>query len=131
MIYLAQPYTDPNPDVRKHRFNLGERYTAELLQNGQWVYSPIVHCHELAKKYDLPSDFEYWKDHNFHMLGCSNVVFALLLDGWQDSQGMFNEIQQAIFLNITVRVVEIHNGEFFKKGINPYQFLPKFTHHRS
>ncbi|MCP5014648.1 MAG: DUF1937 family protein, partial [Ketobacter sp.] len=48
MIYLAQPYTDPNPDVREHRFNLGERYTAELLQNGQWVYSPIVHCHELA-----------------------------------------------------------------------------------
>ena len=118
MIYLAQPYTHSDPDVVRQRFIWGEHYTAELLQNKQWVYSPIVHCHKLAKRYNLPKDFAYWQDYNLHMLGNSHVMYALLLSGWKHSKGLFGEMKHAKALSIPFHYVEVREGKFINKAVD-------------
>ena len=48
MIYVASPYTHEDPAVREERYLAALRYTAKLLANKRWCFSPIVHCHDLA-----------------------------------------------------------------------------------
>lgn len=105
-IYLATPYTDPDPAVMEERFRKNEKYCASLLEQGVWVYSPIVHCHEMAKRHKLPKGFEFWREYNFAMLSKSSEVRVLELLGWVDSSGVQAEIAMAVKLGIIVRGVQ-------------------------
>jgi Domain of unknown function (DUF1937). len=48
MIYLASPYSHPDPLVREARFDAACRAMADLVHAGQIVFSPIVHGHPLG-----------------------------------------------------------------------------------
>lgn len=94
MIYIASPYTAPDPHLMHIRFEYAEEYTAALLKKKFWCYSPIVHCHLLAEKYSLPPDFDYWMDYNFHMLARADELHVLCLVGWKESKGVTAEIKR-------------------------------------
>lgn len=93
MIYLASPYSDPNPAVVAERYRLTEAATAELLRRRVWVYSPIVHCHHMATVHGLPTDAAFWRDYNEHMLGRSDELHVLCIDGWHRSLGVRHELE--------------------------------------
>jgi hypothetical protein len=101
MIYLASPYSHPDPLIMKTRFLLAEQCCAGLLRNRQWVYSPIVHCHELSQKFSLPTDFTYWRDYNFNLLRHATAVFVLDIKGWNESKGVMAELDMARQLDIS------------------------------
>lgn len=86
--YLASPYSHPNSIVRELRFRAVELALADMLKNRIWTYSPIVHCHALANKYDLPKDFEYWQEYNETMLNPAACFVILTLPGWDKSVGV-------------------------------------------
>ena len=94
IIYLASPYSDPDPAVREARFHAVCREAALMTHNGLAVFSPIAHSHNIAL-HGLPLDWEYWKrvDHSFLALSASVVV--LMLDGWRESTGVIAEIKWA------------------------------------
>jgi hypothetical protein len=92
MIYLASPYTHPDPFVREARYLAACQMVAEYLKKARWVYSPIVHCHELAKMIELPREFSFWKQYNQHMLSRSEALHVLMIDGWAESDGIGDEI---------------------------------------
>lgn len=92
MIYLASPYSDPDPLIMKTRFLLAEQTTAHLINRGLWAYSPIVHCHEMAAKYSFPTDFAFWKTYNFDMLRRADSFMLLTLPSWRASKGCNAEI---------------------------------------
>ncbi len=48
MIYLASPYSHPDPAVREQRFRAACRAAAELIRAGHVVISPVVHGHPMA-----------------------------------------------------------------------------------
>jgi hypothetical protein len=48
VIYLASPYSHPNPAVREQRFQAACQAAAALLRSGQAVFAPIVHSHPLV-----------------------------------------------------------------------------------
>lgn len=100
MIYLASPYSHPDPLIMKTRFLLAEQVTAKLLGEGLFVYSPIVHCHELGLKYSLPTDFAFWKKYNFDMIRRCSVLFVLSIDGWELSKGVRAEWEFAKMCNL-------------------------------
>jgi hypothetical protein len=54
MIYLASPYSHPDPAVREARFREACRAAAKLMRLGQPAFSPIVHGHPIAV-YGLPN----------------------------------------------------------------------------
>jgi hypothetical protein len=56
------------------------------------VFSPIVHCHEIADRFGLPGDFSFWKDYNERMLSVCDALCVLMLDGWSVSPGVNAEI---------------------------------------
>ena len=45
MIYLASPYSDPDPAVKQARYDAAVRAVGALMARGETVYSRIVSTH--------------------------------------------------------------------------------------
>lgn len=104
MIYVASPYSHSDLEVMNHRFRAVERVTAQLLQHKIWCYSPIVHCHELASQYKLPTEHDYWREYNFHMLDRSSALLVHQQEGWDTSIGVTEEIEYSHGINLRIFV---------------------------
>lgn len=114
MIYLASPYSHPDPLERQYRYDRMVKVAGRLLGQDHFVYSPIVHCHPLALATSLPTDFTFWQRYNLHMLEKSDELWVIQLDGWHESLGVQAEIIQALRWNKPVVYVEFEefiNGE--------------------
>jgi nucleoside 2-deoxyribosyltransferase len=102
MIYLASPYSHPDPTVRERRFQEACRATAALLRAGHIVFSPVVHSHPLVP-HGLPTDWAWWEEvDREHLIRCDEVV-VLQLDGWRESVGLAAEVRIAQDLGKPVR----------------------------
>jgi hypothetical protein len=101
MIYLASPYSHPNPAVREQRFQDACRATVDLLRAGHVVFSPIVHSHPLVQ-HGLTTDWSWWETIDREHLGRYDEVVVLMLDGWQESIGVAAEIRIAEQLGMRV-----------------------------
>lgn len=75
----------------KTRFLLAEQVCASLISAELFPYSPIVHCHEMAQRYALPTAFEFWKRYNMDMLRRADQFFILDILGWKESIGVTAE----------------------------------------
>lgn len=95
MIYLASPYSHPDPHVRLARFQLTMVFVQERLQRAQFFFSPIVYAHVIAETHNLPGDAEWWWKFNLHLLEKSDYLAVLKLPGWQESKGVTREIEWA------------------------------------
>lgn len=92
MIYLASPYSDPDPAVREWRFQEVCRAAAQMIAEGQMVLSPIVHCHPIALMGNLPLDWQYWERYTMEILPMCVSMTVLMLPGWVESKGVSDEI---------------------------------------
>ena len=104
-IYLASPYTDKKALVQQDRYDKVLQVTARLLQAGIHIYSPIVHCHEAARRFNLRGDFTFWRDYNKVMLEAASGLWVLQLEGWADSAGTQWEISHATRLHYPIRLL--------------------------
>jgi hypothetical protein len=102
--YMASPYSDPDLMVMERRYIMARRACAWLLNHDHFVYSPIVHCHEIAVHHRLPRDADYWFNYNMAMLRPADHFIILAIPGWITSKGLQRETkevllqQKAIFL---------------------------------
>lgn len=120
MIYLGSPYSSPDPAIRLSRFRAAETATFLLLRDRKWVYSPIVHCHELAVKFLLPKEFEYWQAYDVNFLRRSDAMYSLVLDGWETSVGLTFERKTAMLLGIPRFFMHVNFVEYdFDYTIEP------------
>ena len=103
--YLASPYSHPSPVVMHERYLAAQRATAWLLARRVWVYSPIVHCHELVQEHRFPADFEFWRGYNFAMIGGAEGFLVLDIEGTEQSKGVKGEVEEAIRLGLRMRLV--------------------------
>ena len=108
LVYLACPYSHPDPIVRARRFEQATKAAARMINEGVFVYSPITHSHPMAVAGDLPLDWEFWRKYDeLFMSMCSKMV-VLKLDGWKESSGVQAEIEMArAFFEIPVEYHEI------------------------
>lgn len=113
MIYLASPYTADDPDLVEARYQAVAKETARLLTLGLIVYSPIVHCHHLAKEYNLPTTFDFWQDYNMGMLSAAQSLWVFTTMGWQESKGVQSEIAFAQRAGKQVAIGE-YNGSYYQ-----------------
>jgi len=88
MIYLATPYSHPDPIVQEIRAMIADHACAVLQSCGYDVYSPISHWHTIAKKHALRGDAEYWKQNNRHHMEHSERMFVVGIPGWTTSYGL-------------------------------------------
>jgi Domain of unknown function (DUF1937) len=118
-IYLASPYSHVDKAVRLKRFEAVERATAWLLNRRIWTFSPIVHCHNLAQVYGLPTDAEFWHAFNAAMLERSQALWILGIEGWQDSRGIMLEADLANQLKLPIKFMSPENNTSFTIGASP------------
>ncbi len=105
MIYLANPYTHPDPAMREARFKAACRQAAEMFRCGIPVFSPIAYSHAIAA-HDLPLEWEFWERFDRVFLETCDEVWVLTLDGWRESRGVQAEIALAHELGKPVVLVE-------------------------
>jgi len=105
MIYIASPYSDESPTTVNINFETVERFVAsefkrrlaarsytETSQIDLGLYSSIVHCHEMAIKYNLPTDASFWWEYNKAMMIASHEMIVLTFGNWEKSIGVQREI---------------------------------------
>lgn len=92
-IYLACPYTHPDPSIRQMRFDLANRAAGELMQQGHIVFSPISMSHPIACVCNLPGDWDFWENQDKSFLDWADEMRILCLKGWDESKGIRAEIE--------------------------------------
>lgn len=109
IIYLAAPYTHPNAEVRRARFEAITRAAAKQIAAGKIVYSPVTMTHPIdlalaGKGQTLGSDYWVKYDEAFMEL-CSEMV-VLRLEGWEQSSGVRREIDFFKSKNLAVTFID-------------------------
>jgi len=107
MIYLACPYSDPDPGVRRDRFLKANKQAAVLMAEGLHIFSPISQCHPIAQAGDLPLNWEYWKEYDEKILSICSELCILTIPGWKSSKGITGEMKIAIQKQIAITVVTL------------------------
>ena len=95
LTYLASPYTHPDSGIIDLRYTQTLYAVRQLMQSGEHVFSPILHCHNLAKIGGLDSDWAYWRDIDFDFIDRCDKMAVLMLNGWESSIGIAAEIKHA------------------------------------
>jgi hypothetical protein len=105
--YLATPYTK-YPGGIDESHDMACRIAASVMQAGLSCFSPIAHCHTMAEIAGLePLDAEFWVEAHMPMLMMSGGLLVAMMKGWQDSEGVAEEIQAAQDLGIQIVYLEV------------------------
>ena len=94
-LYLACPYTHDDPAVREYRFRMATLKAAELISEGNIVFSPLTMTVPMEKMAGLPQTFSYWKRLNFAFIDWCEEMRILNIEGVENSEGVQGEIQYA------------------------------------
>lgn len=110
-IYLASPYSDPDPAVVNIRVTLLRKCLSQLVKEYDQYsfYSPISHYHEVAALGGLPAGWEFWKKLDRFAIEQSSALWVLTIDGWENSTGVSNEMTYAQELGLQVKLVGCAN----------------------
>src|ERR1035437_5608982 len=95
MIYLASPYSHPDPEVMEARFDEICRIAGYLMGQGEVVFSPISHTHPIAVRSTLPRGWDYWERVDREFILASAKLVVAMIDGWRESIGVQAEISIA------------------------------------
>lgn len=104
-IYLAGPYSHPDPAVREDRAIKLTEICARLMREGKVVYSPITHGHWMAERFELPKEWEFWRLHCEAMLLGAHRLVIVTLPGWNESIGVTAEYDLALIAGIPVEYI--------------------------
>ena len=113
MIYVASPYSSPDPIVQNRRAHQVIDFCARGIRKGFVFLSPIAYAHNLACDHNLPKDANSWMAFNLALLRRSEAVYVVCLHGWMESQGVGIELKVAQTLNIPVAHYEFKAGMFW------------------
>ena len=106
LIYLAVPYSHPDPQVKQRRFDAVNKVAAKLMKDGNYIFSPISHTHPIALAGELPGDWQYWEGYDRTILEMCKKIIVLKLDGWEKSSGVNAEIKLAKELGLEIEYYE-------------------------
>jgi hypothetical protein len=96
VAYIASPYSHPDAAVRAGRYEAALDFQVWCLASGIRVFSPIVHSHQAALRGGLPTDAAFWRSFNLAMFTACDRMFFLKAEGWQRSEGMRLELEDAL-----------------------------------
>lgn len=111
-VYLATPYTDPDPAVMEARFQKINRVAGRLMEAGRLVFSPISHTHPIAVAHALPREWEFWRRYDLSFIsGWATNLVVYCTSGWQFSVGVNAEMELAYQSDIPVNLLEATHSD--------------------
>jgi hypothetical protein len=105
VVYLACPYSDPDPNIKQQRHQVANQVAAELLSQGIFVFSPLTYSVPLSQA-GCHKGWVNWKDFDFEMISRCDRLLVLKLPGWELSRGVAEEIAHAKELGIPIEWME-------------------------
>ena len=103
LIYLASPYSHPDAAVKAERAEKARRYTAEMIEAGHILFSPIVYG--LALDSTVGTQWRDWIAFDARMISACDELWVLMLPGWGESDGVAEEMEIAKDLGIPTRMI--------------------------
>ena len=106
-VYLASPYSHPDPEVRASRFIAACKKAAQYASKGIPVFCPIAHSHPIAEFMDESArmSFELWMKMDLPLVRMASELHILCIEGWRSSRGVTREIEYATQVGIPVKQV--------------------------
>jgi len=96
LVYLAGPYSHPEAPVRVRRAREHTRAAVHLMRQGHAVFSPIAHGHALVTEDpEIATGWAHWARLDQAMVAAASTMVVLQLPGWETSEGVQAELQQA------------------------------------
>lgn len=95
--YISQPFTSEKPYEQIYRYGVGRAYSAYLITNDVFAYSPIVYGYSFVRGESpyiqglLKGDYKTWEQFDKHMMSKSDLFVVLKIKGWKDSVGLNSE----------------------------------------
>lgn len=105
LIYLAAPYTHPDPKVCEERFHEANRAAAWVINEGFHVFSPVSHTHPIKVDSTLKGTWETWMNYDKYMLSLCDELWILRLPGWAGSKGISAEMLYAEEIGKPMRLI--------------------------
>ena len=116
IVYLAVPYSHPNPKWRELRVLAADLAAAALMQAGFVVFSPISHSHPISLCLPVEvNNLEFWQEQDFPLLGQADIMVTLALPGMLESNGVRAEELWCLKHNIPyvyITLEEVYYEEF-------------------
>lgn len=92
--YLGSPYSK-YPDGIERAFELVCTNAGLLIRCGVPVYSPIAHCHPIARNANIdPHNHRIWLPANALMMAGAKGLIVLKLKTWEQSYGLAFEMRE-------------------------------------
>lgn len=101
-IYLASPYSGKE----RVRYADALEYTVDRTREGEIIFSPIVHSHQMSSLYELPGDWVFWERIDRAFIDSCTKIRVLMLDGWKESKGVTAELAYATKIGKEVEYVD-------------------------
>jgi len=125
LIYLATPYSHPDPMIVEVRFNAINRIAADLMGRGVYVFSPISHTHPIAMAGDLPTSFEYWREYCTATLQmCAGMIIAMS-PGWMKSKGVAGETAIAQARGMWIEYAPMFGTHKYRAWLKTWGTIPE------
>jgi hypothetical protein len=105
LVYLASPYSNPDPAVRIQRFEEACKAAGYLMKQGLAVFSPIAHSHSIEMFFDKIEPGPFWMKQDIPVLRHCSRMYILALDGWTSSKGIAEEIEVAEMCKIPISTI--------------------------
>lgn len=110
LIYLASPYSHPDPVVRQMRSEAVCKVAGKLFRDGLMVFCPIAHSHPICVYGECSGGFDFWEAYDRLMLSKCSALYVCCLQGWDASIGVQAEIEFAKELGLPITFVD-ENGD--------------------
>lgn len=122
LIYLASPYSDPDPGVRQKRYEEATRHASILMTEMDiYVFSPITHSHNLEQL--EKRDWQFWMKFSCNLLAKCDELFILKIPGWNESKGVFMERHIAKMLKMPITEIEPYLDNIVDKDLKKFPEL--------
>ena len=120
-VYLASPYSSKTRI--QEEINYQRALLAFLLLKDMEcpAFSPITHCHEVAKIYTKDRGVRFWKQYNKNLLEASYAVFILTIEHWKESVGIAIEVEWAKTYGKPLKLVQF-TEDYTAISIHPISY---------
>jgi len=123
-IYLAAPYTAPEPSLQRERFRYTIRALRILMERGEVVFCPITYGHFLEDRLRRTFPHEYWLRFCRAILAGASHLYVLTARGWEESRGVREEVHLAHSLGIPIIGFSIEEPGF--EDVSGFDILGAF-----
>lgn len=126
MIYLASPHSHTSSGVREDRYQAALKCTSWMIENGFWVFSPIVHSHNLPCNKGDKISWEFWKEFDTETIKRFDEVWVLMIVGTTESKGVKAEVEIAKTQNKIIKTIHEVRYPYREDGNYDYSVLDFF-----